>query len=215
VNASAIFFAALRTKALNFDPNKISVPVTVRTLETMIRLATAHAKMRLSRFVEQEDLDNAFKMLNDSIFNEGGHGAIKAEDYEDEDSDEEIKVQSNNTRSKRAQERGTRVKEETMMPPSSSQAALIKVKEEKTPQKTGGGMSTRKRNLEHEQDSAEGKVQTKRLKVDYDEQVTQLFNQKASNVVLTNEQKKYLYQLITNSKDRKNEVSMKTLWTKH
>ena len=49
----------------------------------------------------------------------------------------------------------------------------------------------------------------KRLKVDYDEQVNELFHQKASNVVLSNEQKKYLYQLITNTKDRKNEVTMK------
>lgn len=44
--------------------------MTARTEETMIRLATAHAKLRASKTVEMSDFDVANKMLNASIFNE-------------------------------------------------------------------------------------------------------------------------------------------------
>lgn len=59
IEYAAQYYGALRHKALNYDQNKVSVPVTVRTLETMIRLATAHAKLRLSKTVEASDIDIA------------------------------------------------------------------------------------------------------------------------------------------------------------
>jgi DNA replication licensing factor MCM3 len=68
VEYAAQFYSALRTKAQNYDPAKVSVPITVRTLETMIRLATAHAKLRLSKSVEPSDIDVAVSLLNTSIF---------------------------------------------------------------------------------------------------------------------------------------------------
>ncbi len=46
------------------------LPITVRTLETLIRLGTAHAKVRLSDTVGTEDLQVALKLLNFCIFNE-------------------------------------------------------------------------------------------------------------------------------------------------
>jgi DNA replication licensing factor MCM3 len=68
IEYAAQYYSALRTKALNYDQNKVSVPITVRTLETMIRLATAHAKLRLSKTVEPSDIDVAVQLLNGSIF---------------------------------------------------------------------------------------------------------------------------------------------------
>ena len=59
IEYAAQYYSALRTKALNYDQAKVSVPITVRTLETMIRLATAHAKLRLSKTVEGSDIDIA------------------------------------------------------------------------------------------------------------------------------------------------------------
>ena len=50
----------------------------------MIRLATAHAKLRFSKEVETSDIDVAVKMLNHSIFQEN-IGAVKEEQEEDED----------------------------------------------------------------------------------------------------------------------------------
>jgi DNA replication licensing factor MCM3 len=68
IDYAAQFYSALRYKAQKYDQNKVSVPVTVRTLETMIRLATAHAKLRFSKEVETSDIDIAVNLLNTSIF---------------------------------------------------------------------------------------------------------------------------------------------------
>lgn len=68
IEYAAQFYSALRLKALNYDQAKVAVPITVRTLETMIRLATAHAKLRISKTVESTDIDIACQLLNNSIF---------------------------------------------------------------------------------------------------------------------------------------------------
>ena len=68
IEYAATFYSALRSKAANYEQSKVSVPVTVRTLETMIRIATAHAKLRFSKNVEPEDIDIAVQLLNTSIF---------------------------------------------------------------------------------------------------------------------------------------------------
>ncbi|XP_015784296.1 DNA replication licensing factor MCM3 [Tetranychus urticae] len=43
-------------------------PVTARSLETLIRLSTAHAKARLSRIVEARDADAAIELIQFAIF---------------------------------------------------------------------------------------------------------------------------------------------------
>ncbi|KAJ1733253.1 MCM DNA helicase complex subunit, partial [Coemansia sp. Benny D160-2] len=47
-----------------------TTPVTARTLETLIRLSTAHAKMRLSSAVERQDADVAKALLRFALFKE-------------------------------------------------------------------------------------------------------------------------------------------------
>ena len=73
LNQDAIGYAAglygnLRLDASHCDPKKLAVPVTVRTLETMIRLATAHAKLRLANTVDIGDIELAYNLLKMTIF---------------------------------------------------------------------------------------------------------------------------------------------------
>jgi DNA replication licensing factor MCM3 len=46
------------------------LPVTIRTLESLIRLATAHAKLRLSPTVDIEDCDAGVHLLNTTLFDD-------------------------------------------------------------------------------------------------------------------------------------------------
>ena len=49
-----------------------NLPITARTLETIIRLSSAHAKLRLSDLVENVDVDVAMELLNFVLFHEIG-----------------------------------------------------------------------------------------------------------------------------------------------
>lgn len=47
-------------------------PVTARTLETLIRLSTAHAKARISKTVELEDSEVAVELVQYAYFKKVG-----------------------------------------------------------------------------------------------------------------------------------------------
>ena len=66
--------------------------MTVRTLETMIRLSTAHAKLRLSKRVQTSDIDIAVDLVHLSIFGEAMDS--KGEQAEDISMKEERNVAS-------------------------------------------------------------------------------------------------------------------------
>lgn len=62
-------YASLRNDAMNSNERK-TAPITARTLETLIRLATAHAKLRLSNTVNKNDALEAERILRFALFKE-------------------------------------------------------------------------------------------------------------------------------------------------
>lgn len=65
----ADIYVGLRNDDMESNQRKTS-PMTVRTLETLIRLATAHAKSRLSNRVEERDAAAAESILRFALFKE-------------------------------------------------------------------------------------------------------------------------------------------------
>ncbi|KAK2976476.1 hypothetical protein RJ640_020517 [Escallonia rubra] len=64
----ATAYAELRNASSNAKTGGGTLPITPRTLETIIRLSTAHAKLKLSRQVLISDVEAALKVLNFAIY---------------------------------------------------------------------------------------------------------------------------------------------------
>lgn len=62
-------YSALRNDELSGSQRR-TAPITARTLETLIRLSTAHAKARLSSRVDEKDAKNAESILRFAMFKE-------------------------------------------------------------------------------------------------------------------------------------------------
>ena len=175
IEYAAQYYTALRTKALNYDQNKVSVPITVRTLETMIRLATAHAKLRLSKSVEEIDIDIACQLLNNSIFQESIHPVKEEPEEEDEDEDEDEEpseerkgpAKGSSSRADRMAARNQGVKDEHIPPSPNKKQPPVKKEQHPSPAKKSAIKSPAK----HEEEESPSQPASKRMKVDHDEQI--------------------------------------------
>ncbi|KAH7198642.1 MCM2/3/5 family-domain-containing protein [Fusarium flagelliforme] len=110
-------YVGLRNDEMEGNQRRTS-PLTVRTLETIIRLATAHAKSRLSSRVEERDAIAAEGILRFALFKEVVEESRKkrrktqtvdfASSSDEDSSDGEDGDEANGTQTNRSASRGTR-----------------------------------------------------------------------------------------------------------
>ncbi|KAJ4156817.1 MCM DNA helicase complex subunit [Fusarium falciforme] len=115
----ADIYVGLRNDEMEGNQRRTS-PLTVRTLETIIRLATAHAKSRLSNRVEERDAVAAERILRFALFKEVVEDASRkkrrktqavdsaSSNEESSSDDDQDGTQADGTRSNRSTSRATR-----------------------------------------------------------------------------------------------------------
>ncbi|KAM3578556.1 MCM DNA helicase complex subunit [Umbelopsis sp. WA50703] len=110
------------------DHRKKTTPVTARTLETLIRLSTAHAKARLSQKVEEKDAKAASDILRFAMFKEvidkneqAKRRRLMASDSDDEEgSDDGSEEEAYVSRPSRSRNGGSQNSRRTSQQPSSA-----------------------------------------------------------------------------------------------
>ena len=96
----------IRERSISDEYKGKTIPVTVRTLESLIRLATAFAKARLSQKVEKQDAMNAIELLTNSFFPENEGKILEQEEDENqmdlvEEEEDEKKKKKNKKKEKK------------------------------------------------------------------------------------------------------------------
>merc|ERR1711962_1493578 len=132
-------YSRLRSQDTEHSDMARTQPVTPRALETLIRLATAHAKSRLSKTIEEQDAEVAIQLVQFAYFKKVLDRKGKKRGGEESDDEEEDNVEREETPSKRrrrpsgdgagaaeeAPSKKARVAEQAEEEPSSSSAVNI------------------------------------------------------------------------------------------
>ncbi|KAF7268434.1 hypothetical protein GWI33_018443 [Rhynchophorus ferrugineus] len=139
-------YSRLRSEEILENDVARTQPVTARTLETMIRLSTAHAKARMSRFVTAEDAHAAIELIQYAYFKkvlekekkrrrrddssdseDGGDDndqkskrSRRARSEVDYDTEEELATTQSSTRSNRRATQSSTIEETTVEIPSTN-----------------------------------------------------------------------------------------------
>lgn len=93
----------LRQKDLDSSDIKV-LPITTRTYESMIRISTAFAKLRLRKEVETQDCKLAYQLLKKSLF---GDDDYDSDDDDDADDEEGMEDESYHVKEKKTKKRTT------------------------------------------------------------------------------------------------------------
>ena len=184
----SLSWSKLREKSMSDDIKRKVIPVTVRTLESLIRLSTAFAKARLSQKVEKIDAEQAVDLLLNTIFQENN----PKEDEEDNQMDL-VEEEEEDKRKKKSKDKK---KKEEVIPLDEDEEEEIEPRESK---KRRGKKSKERKEVE---EIIEAQVDEGEENEDKDDEN---ITEDMANVVF-----KFIFE---NAKNRKNQtIKMDELW---
>lgn len=207
IEYAAQLYSIIRQKAAFYDQNKVSCPVTVRTLETLIRLATAHSKLRLSKSVNPQDLDIALALIHLSIFGE----AMDGEEDDDKGIAEKAAPEAPRT-NRREAERNIISKKRVKFGEDEEMDEDFSA-----PSQLAGSKVRTRRNAADLPDA--NPAQTKKMKIDEEQQVTELFQSSVKHdpSPVDISVKKFVFKLISDISNSQgsSRVAINDLWQKY
>ena len=206
-NEAVNFISEAWTKLRSADDentnNFRAVPITVRTLETIIRLSTAHAKLRLNKTVERMDCETALELLNFALY----HEEIKTEAKDIEMREEEIEeVEEDHFKTNKKNIKGN--KSERTRAKTKNTSDLKKSKnftDEDVPEF----------DVEEVEISDKKSKKTTGKKIKGNEDIDKIFSSKAMENI-SEDQKKFIFKIIYESVHnlQSKQISLDELWTK-
>lgn len=175
-----------------------NLPITIRTLETLIRLASAHAKLRLSKKVERKDCVIAVNLLKFALFNE-----INEEEEENLLKEEGmIEEVANESAKKSNNKQGFRLRNPTSTPHKKEEPVIISTSEKKKKKDEGSA-------------SKQLKKQIKNIKLDDEEDIAKTLEDNILGTVEVQEsQLKFVFKSLSKifSEQRKNTTTVDEMW---
>ena len=188
----------LREKSVSEDWKGNKMPITVRTLESLIRIATAFAKARLSQKVERQDCENALDLLASSFFHET---EFRDDDNEEDNhmdlAHEEEEVEENEKERKRPKRERSREK-------------MISLQEEDEQSEEKSKKSKKDRKQKGKKAKEEKKVINETSVIDYDGDEAD----KDKGGKITEQESNIIFKFIfENARKRKNQtIDINELW---
>ena len=179
----------LRERSISEEYKGKTIPVTVRTLESLIRLSTAYAKARLSQKVEKQDALNAVELLTSSFFPENEGKLLEQE--EDENQMDLVEEEEDEKKKKKGKKKEKEKREEILEDEEEEEI------EEKKSRRIKGRKTKEKKEVDELVDS--------QISVDEDEDDDADITEEMANVIF-----KLVYE---NAKRKPNQtIPMNELW---
>ena len=179
----------LRERSISEEYKGKTIPVTVRTLESLIRLSTAYAKARLSQKVEKQDALNAVELLTSSFFPENEGKLLEQE--EDENQMDLVEEEEDEKKKKKGKKKEKEKREEILEDEEEEEI------EEKKSRRIKGRKTKEKKEVDELVDS--------QISVDEDEDDDADITEEMANVIF-----KLVYE---NAKSKPNQtIPMNILW---